>query len=204
MSSKIPSLDLFNITPKNEKIMFAGTMNAMAESPSQSKFEFVNVTPASEAERERNQRVVRSAAMKTFRRQQQIEKQQTEGRKKGEKKKRPQIAPAHVKELSFRNVDPGARNAYPADINFYSMQHNARSPSRSTSSGSSDNGLEDWGFNDVRQSVPSASVHTQDFLLKSPPSPLSDGHVDPFKVYSVDLTGPRVKEIIHHCKSTRP
>lgn len=41
--------------------------------------QFVNVTPTTQAERQRNQKVIRSAAMKTFRRNQKMEKLQEHG-----------------------------------------------------------------------------------------------------------------------------
>jgi hypothetical protein len=51
----------------------------MASNDKPSRLQFVNVTPATQAEKVRNQKVVRSAAMKSFRQNQKLQRLQEQG-----------------------------------------------------------------------------------------------------------------------------
>jgi hypothetical protein len=164
--------------------------------PPRVSLEFVNVGAVSKAEKERNQKLIRSTAMRAFRRRQQSEKllnndgkcKFTANKPKSPRHSRPKkdsqsdeqvISPANTdlsSEVSFSEVAwlvGGSSNDRKADYLAF-VEGNRRSSSSSESSRAST-------------------------VVGSPTSPLGAGRVDPFRALPVE-SGSHINELIDHCK----
>ena len=164
-----------------------------------SRFQFVDVGSRSPSEIRRNQRVIRSAAMKTFRRNQQLQGKKINGKdasKNLQGKDRQAIA-----------VSRGGLNVHDlnstSDVSYVSRDDLSVAVLAETSSNSKVRGnlkqrklenLKTQGKGEIRSEGP---YHVS---LGSPITLLGGARADPFRRFPMKATGSHVDEIINHCK----
>ncbi|KUJ19512.1 uncharacterized protein LY89DRAFT_780437 [Mollisia scopiformis] len=171
--------------------------------------EFVNMNAASAAERERNQKVVRSTAMKSFRRRQKSQREEGESSGKGKKKLDTTNAivsepSAIVKSELPVSRDPPASSVptvRPSQVTYSDISWFVGSPSSSSSDSSSG----EEGSSEVKpiqmvQTAPLTQGNLQvSSAYTSPRSWLGAGRVDPFRVYPVDVNNTsHAPELLDH------
>jgi hypothetical protein len=159
--------------------------------------EFVNMNVTSQADRQRNQKVIRSTAMKSFRRKQQLQRlQEKEGSRQdviiGNKE-------AHSKSKTGFHSD--ARNASPGSNSGWSSVATVPDVSWLVSVlPSSNSGDSGYPPGESSQTGPfiSRSLRTLP-IASNPTSLLGAGRIDPFRIQPVD-TGSHIHELIDHCE----
>lgn len=185
--------------PKSQKRYIDMTGNdAKVSEKLPTGLQFVNMTPASQAERQRNQKVIRSAAMKTFRRDQRLEreaksKQVSQRKRRGAVEVRPKMKdPGQESSPSSSNSSDGGISS--SDTWWQEDMLPFPSISQPSSEGDPDSKLSGSVVLLGKEKAQSASP------LGSPVSVLGAGRVDPFRRYPIDITGPHVHEIMDHCE----
>ena len=140
--------------------------------------EFVSMNAASETEKKRNKQIIRSTAMKSFHRKQQLRRNQVAG-----------------------TVDRGSRSKAKKDSCSGLVSPSSSwygSFDRSSPEGSaSDIPSPDIPSSDM--SSPDGSIFSWSLAANSPASLLGAGRVDPFRIQPVDV-GSRIDELLDHCK----
>ena len=185
--------------------------------------EFVSMNASSKAEKQQNRWVVRSTAMKNFRRRQLSQRTHTKEASRTNSEVRPHRSPKWSKEKKIRNKEVGAgHNEQHSDIKEESDQDLQEEPypvvdewifettshgswfERQAASGSHNEGLRDSEALYV-ESTPSYQILNGFFALPSPLNFLGGGRVDPFRRYPGEHVGTHVHELIDHCESqSRP
>lgn len=162
---------------------------------------FVNMTNvASQAEKERNRKIVRSTAMKSFRRKQNSERH---GEEMGKGKRKDKITA--VGRGTSSSIDasllPSRGLLLPGRFGARVRQSDGSSPSSSSSD--SNTGEEIRGI-ETAQNDPSIDQDLQVAAARSSPrTMLGAGGVDPFSDYPVDMNNTsHVPELIDHCESS--
>lgn len=169
--------------------------------------QFVSMNPSSQLEKQRNKKVIRSAAMKSFRRKQMSQKAQD---KVGPVR---EVVELHCSsELGAKNNSlPDTRSLSAGDgANWLggiedSFSDMSWGPPTSPLSNSSSNSSESDSmsvFDEMPQvgrflsqvSTPGSSV------VSSPKSLLGAGRIDPFRIYPLDANN-TIPELFDHCKS---
>jgi hypothetical protein len=167
--------------------------------------EFVNMNTTSLADKRRNQMLIRSTAMKNFRRRQQSQRTQEEAAKAASK--------IRDKEMNDKEDRTGLNEQYEETRNKWNQcPQNLPSPvvddwiprtaftepwpESQTSSSNHDNGTWDIEISQVE----SISTSNDFFALSSPLTLLGGGRVDPFRVYPTGYEGPHVNELIDYCE----
>jgi len=185
--------------PKSQKKPIDLTRkDAESSEKRQMDLQFVSMTPASQAERQQNQRVIRSAAMKTFRREQRLEreaktKEVSQRKRRGAVEVRPKM-----KDLA-QDSSPSSSSSSDGGISSSdTWWQKDKSPFPSISRPSSEGGPDSKLSGRIellgKEKAQSASP------LGSPTSVLGAGRVDPFRRYPIEITGPHVHEIMDHCE----
>jgi hypothetical protein len=184
--------------------------------------EFVNMNASSKAEKQRNQKVIRSTAMKNFRRRQQSQRAQTKEGNKTLVEVQHQVLPQRIRvqETSTRDDEKETKdkNPEPTEIKIkdepevqgvssqemddWISQTSFMEPWPRSQTIHSDftGGDEDVEDVDIETSL-SYSPPNNFFLLGSPSNLLGGGRIDPFRVYPAGYVGPHVNELIDHCES---
>lgn len=179
--------------------------------------EFVNMNASSQAEKQRNQRVIRSTAMKNFRRRQQSQRTQdasrtdseicrnhlaqrtkekkTSNKEDGEEQKEQDI---YIKE-GFNQDLQDASSLVADGWMFETTSNGWWLDSRTVSSSKHNEGL--WDIEALQmESNPSHPTSKDFFTLNSPLTVLGGGRIDPFRIYPEEYVGPHFHELIHHCE----
>jgi hypothetical protein len=149
---------------------------------------FVSMNVASDAEKQRNKQIVRSTAMKSFHRKQQLQRSLESGPiDRGWYSKSKRVSHSGNVLLSsgwhgmFDRSSPEGSSS------------DGSSSAGSSSAGSSSDGSSSDGSNAER------SILRQYLSASTPASLLGAGRIDPFRIQPVDL-GARVDELLDHCK----
>jgi hypothetical protein len=164
--------------------------------------QFVNMNASSQEERQRNQKVIRSAAMRSFRLKQKLQQKEAK------------VGSCAQGVLSKKQQSPKSKSGKDLDENYTLPRQNNGWLSEDASSGSSMLGSvspptkgidDDFALGRPFRSATPCSLSSRNSpLIGSPISPLGAGRIDPFRIYPVDFTGPLVHELIDHCKSYSP
>lgn len=182
--------------------------------------EFVNMNASSQVEKQRNQKLIRSTAMKNFRRRQQSQQRQAKEASRTNSEIRPNHLRQRIKEKKISNredeedhkeqhsdikeeFDPDLQDASTKAVDDWIFDTTSKGSwveSQTAASGNHNEGLWD---SKARQFESSRSHPTWNdfFLLNNPLNVLGGGRVDPFRKYPVGYVGPYVHEVIDHCKS---
>ena len=154
------------------------------EKPLKCDLEFVNVGAISQAEKERNQRIVRSTAAKSVRRRQ-LSEQSIHG--ESGRKGATQPKSRHPKPRQGSKADPPTLSH---DLLFESSSAGSRSFNKGRAAS--------FAFaNSVQNGSPSTQSSRAPSVVTSPITPLGAGRVDPFMpVETVD----HINELIDHCE----
>jgi hypothetical protein len=158
--------------------------------------EFVNMNVVSKAEKQRNQKLIRSTAMRSYRQKQQLQRTKEEEAKsrttargiqpRSESKRDDNSAHSQLLEST------SAWSSHEIDLSDFSWLLN---PSSSGGHSDSDSGIGESPRSDT------LSVRSRDFFPDiSPVTRLGAGRIDPFRISSVD-TSLYIHELIDHCKS---
>lgn len=163
---------------------------------------FVNMNVASAAEKERNQKIVRSTAMKSFRRRQHSERESDRGKRKEGRSATVNVGSVMMTELKDPMIPGGV--LFAGTVGGRSRMSGV-SPSPEGESSSSDSNTGE-GSREVQHGHLDLSNdgHLQFVAAErsSPTSMLGEGRVDPFADYYVDIHNTaHVPELIDHCKS---
>jgi hypothetical protein len=159
--------------------------------------EFVNMNVVSKAEKQRNQKLIRSTAMRSYRQKQQLQRTKEEEAKSRTTARGIQPRSVSKKDDHSDAHNPllGSTNAWPSheiDLSDFSW---LMSPSSSSDHSGSDSGTGESPRSDAL-----SSVRLRDFFPDiSPVTPLGAGRIDPFRISSVD-TSLYIHELIDHCK----
>jgi hypothetical protein len=160
--------------------------------------EFVNMNVVSKTEKQRNQKLIRSTAMRSYRQKQQLQRTKEE-----EAKSRTIARGIQPRSESKRNDHSDAHNQLLRSANAWSSDEIdlsdfslLMSPSSSSDHSDSDSGIGESPRSDALSSVRSRGF----FPGISPVTPLGAGRIDPFRISSVD-TSLYIHELIDHCKS---
>ncbi|PMD54860.1 uncharacterized protein K444DRAFT_92509 [Hyaloscypha bicolor E] len=180
--------------------------------------EFVNMNVASKAEKQMNQKVIRSMAMRSYRQKQQFQRTKDEETKIRNRARavqpRSEWKRCNHSEAHFQTPESSHAWASEVDISDISWLVSA-SPSSNLSD--IDSGFEaslrsasphshhsdvDSGFGESpHQGNALSDRRPRDFApVTSPITLLGAGRIDPFRTSSSD-TGPYIHELIDHCKS---
>jgi hypothetical protein len=187
--------------------------------------EFVNMNASSKAERQRNQKVIRSTAMKNFRRRQQSQRTQAKEASKAIVEVQYQPLPQRtiVKDVSNRGGGKEPKDEAPQPTEIKKEQNTDR---QEVSSQAMDDWISQTAFTDawpgaqtlwsdyndgdqVVQDVEPIQVDSglsypesnNSFQLVSPATMLVGGRIDPFRIYPIDYVGPHIHELVDHCES---
>jgi hypothetical protein len=158
------------------------TKNRPGEAGDQFQLQFVttvSVNVPSNAEKKRNQKIIRQTVMKNFRQQQRTEKSKPKGKKR---------------LAATSNSDPDAEEPDTDEPSSGASQFTSRSQSSSLSERGGKKGVED---SEHRRSSRISSQSPLD--LGSPITPLGAGRIDPFKSAYAD-NNHVLHELIDHCK----
>jgi hypothetical protein len=183
-----------------------GTVRA-EEDRSSFCLEFVNMNTSSLAEKRRNKMVIRSTAMKHFRRQQQSQRAQVKAAKEASRIKDKEISDK-VNVTCHNGQQEEARNEwnqYPQDVSLLAVDDRifqiAFTELRPESQTSSSNHNDNDGTCDVEVFQIERNPTSNDFFaLGSPLTLLGGGRIDPFRVYPTEYVGPHVHELIDYCE----
>jgi hypothetical protein len=180
--------------------------------------EFVSMNASSHADKRRNQKVIRSTAMKNFRRRQQSQRTQTSEASGQNSETRPHHLPRRTKEKDESNEEDSTEHKEQhSNINEEFHQDLQEVPSQAVddwatettsiaswleSRSVSDNHSEGPWDNEALQVERSPSHPTSNdlFASSSPLDVLGGGRIDPFRIYPAAYVGPHVHELIDHCK----
>jgi hypothetical protein len=167
--------------------------------------EFVNMNTSSLAEKRRNQMLIRSTAMKNFRRRQQSQRTQAKAAKTASRIKYKEISDKEdgTGHNGQREEPRNEWNQYPEDLPSPAVDDWISQtaftepwPESQTSSSNHSDGTWDMEISQV-ESIPTSN----DFLaLGSPLTLLGGGRIDPFRVYPTGYVGPHVNELIDYCE----
>jgi hypothetical protein len=180
--------------------------------------EFVSMNASSQAEKQQNQKVIRSTAMKNFRRLQQMERTRAKEASKTNSELRPHQLPKLTKEKEKNNKEDSRghkeqrndikeesnqdlqdESSQAADDWIFETSSHASWLEGQAASGNHKGGL--WN-SEAMQADGSLSRATLNSLLtlNSPLNILGGGRVDPFRTYPAGYGGPHVHELIDHCE----
>jgi hypothetical protein len=160
--------------------------------------EFVNMNLVSKAEKQRNQKLIRSTAMRSYRQKQQLQRTKEEEAKSRTIARglQPRSESKTDDHSDAHNQLLGSTNACSSDEVHLSDFSWLLSPSSSSDHSDSDSGIGESPRSDTL-----SSVRPRDFFPDiSPVTPLGAGRIDPFRISSVD-TSLYIHELIDHCKS---
>jgi len=181
--------------------------------------EFVSMNAASQTEKQMNQRIVRSVAMRSYRQKQQFQRTKDEELKK---RNRSRIVQPRMESIES-NHSPNSQepfqtlesdNAASSDVDLSGVSSLvSTSPSREVSN--TDFGFEptlesgltprsytnfDSAFGQISHSNALSDLRLRASpLVISPITPLGAGRIDPFQTFSSKI-GSHVQELIDHCK----
>jgi hypothetical protein len=180
--------------------------------------EFVSMNASSQAEKQQNQKVIRSTAMKNFRRRQQTQRTRAKEASRTNSEVRPHQLPKRTKEKEKSNKEDSRghkeqrndikeesnqdlqdESSQAADDWIFETSSHASWLESQAASGNHKEGL--WDSETV-QVDDSLSRVTADGLLtlNSPLNILGGGRIDPFRAYPAGYGGPHVHELIDHCE----
>jgi hypothetical protein len=181
--------------------------------------EFVNMNASSRAEKQRNRKVIRSTAMKNFRRRQQSQRTQVKDASRTNSEIRRNHLAQRTKEKEVGNKEDGEeqkeqdicikeefnlnlQNASSLAIDGWMFETTSNEwwfESRTVSSSKHNEGL--WDSEALQiESNPSHPTSKDFFTLNSPLTVLGGGRMDPFRIYPEEYVGPHVHELIDHCE----
>jgi hypothetical protein len=158
--------------------------------------EFVNMNAGSETERQRNQQIIRSTAMKNFHHKQQLQRIQEKGGSLKNVAKKKKEAHSKSKKTSRLN-DPDDATEMSSGSSSEETVLDLSSLVSTLSASSSDSSF-----------GPGESSRHKDFnrlnswalsAASSPTSLLGAGRIDPFRIQPVDM-GSHMPELIDHCE----
>jgi hypothetical protein len=182
--------------------------------------EFVNMNVASKAEKQMNQKVIRSMAMRSYRQKQQFQRTKDEEAKIRNRARavQPRSESKRGNHSEAHSQTPRSSHAWTSEVDFSDISWLV-SVSPSSNLSDIDSGFEaslrsaspysyhsdvDSGFGESPdQSNALSDPRSRDFApVTSPITLLGAGRIDPFRTSSSD-TGPYIHELIDHCKSVR-
>jgi hypothetical protein len=163
------------------------------------KLEFVNVNVASEEEKRRNQKVIRSTAMRSFRRKQSQQKlKEKDGRSKVVINNNKSLISTSIRDLSLDAPDQSLQSPQStSDISEATFLEVSRLLNGSPFSINCNelSGLE-WPSPTGTLSRPSSRAMS---IASSPSTLLGAGRIDPFRIQPVDVSS-NMNELIDHCE----
>lgn len=158
--------------------------------------EFVNVGAVSQAEKERNQRLIRSTAMRSFRR-----RQQSERSRKGEGSSK-DSAKATCRPKSRKSSQSDEKSVSPTPSTDLSSETTFSEVSWLMGVTSNDQKADYFTFADLSRNKSSSSQSSSaPSIVDSPVTPLGAGRVDPFRMLPVEASS-HINELIDHCESS--
>jgi hypothetical protein len=181
--------------------------------------EFVNMNASSRAEKQRNRKVIRSTAMKNFRRRQQSQRTQVKDASRTNSEIRRSHLAQRTKEKKISNKEDGEehkeqviyiKEEFDQDLQdasslavdgwmFETTSNRWWLESRTVSSSKHNEGL--WDSEALQmESSPSHLTSKDFFTLNSPLTVLGGGRIDPFRIYPEEYVDPHVHELIDHCE----
>jgi hypothetical protein len=200
--------------PPDEAHTVSDSNGAEVEARTAFCLEFVNMNVSTQAEKHRNQKVIRSTAMKNFRRRQQSQRIHAKEICRVASEIGPQHLPQRIKSRHTSNDGDGTvhegqrkmiddecsqdpRNASSQAMDDWISQIPLSEPWHDSQATSTE-------YGDVPRSseVSQIEVTLNDFsAIGSPMTLLGGGRIDPFRVYPVGYVAPHVHELIDHCES---
>ena len=187
--------------PSDEPLTIANGDGFAEGRPPALSLEFVNVGAMSPAEKERNQKLVRSTAMRAFRRRQQSERLLKDDGKRKSIATRPKSRPSRSKGDSRSDGQETSTPSHTDLSPHISLSDSALSEVSSLVRGYSNDRKGDCFV--FAKSNRSGSVSYQSAndsaLVNSPVTPLGAGRVDPFRRLPAD-TSSQIQELIDHCE----
>lgn len=176
--------------------------------------EFVNMNVSSQAEKQRNQKIIRSTAMKNFRHRQQTQRIHTKEVYRMTSEIGPQHPPQRIKRRhTSKDTDGTVHGGQCKKIEDECSQDPRNASSQAMDDWISQSPLsEPWhesqaisteyGDSPQNSEASQFEVTVNNFsAIGSPMTLLGGGRVDPFRVYPVDYVAPHVHELIDHCES---
>ena len=168
--------------------------------------QFVNISmnAASQEERQRNQRVVRSAAMKSFRQKQKSQRlQEKAGSSRGNDSvsSEDKETSAPSSDIDQRKKHPQASSPVPSEVSssegFSSEGHlQTRNTSPALVSFDIDSGIEEA----LQVETLSDQIQPRSLRENQSIARLGGGRRDPFQIYPPHIAGSHVSELIDHCE----
>ena len=170
------------------------------EGPRALILEFVNVGAVSQAEKQRNQKIISSTAMKSFRRRQQSERSM-----KGEGSSKDTAKPKSHRSKFTKDSQSDEQEASTSSYTGLSSDVSFSEVSRLLGGSSNDRKVDYFAFVDSNRSQGLSSQSPRaPSIVNSPVTLLGAGRVDPFRMLPGDTgsqsTGPGINELIDHCK----
>jgi hypothetical protein len=182
--------------------------------------EFVNMNASSKAEKRQNQKVIRSTAMKNFRRRQQSQRTQAKQASKTGSEMQHQPPTQRTRAENTRNKeggndgkqesteveregDPDVQEASSQPMDDCTLQTAFTDAWPGSQTVCSDYNNEDYGDSEAVQVESSLTCPASNDSF-SPATILGGGRIDPFRVYPAAYVGPHVHELIDHCESWSP
>jgi hypothetical protein len=159
--------------------------------------EFVNMNAGSETERQRNQQIIRSTAMKNFHRKQQLQRRQEKGGSLKDVAVKNKKAHSKSKKISHLNAEDD-----PSETSSGSQSEETVLDLSSLVSTLSSSNSSDRSFGPGESSRHGNSNSLNSWALSaasSPTSLLGAGRIDPFRIQPVDI-GSHMPELIDHCE----
>lgn len=185
----------------NDEVLAIVNSDGVLEGPAPSvALEFVNVGAISKAEKVRNQKLIRSTAMKSFRRRQQSERSLKGAGSSKEaantKSLRPMSANRSMSD-EYVHSPPVLTTDFSCDVPFHQLSETSRLVSGSPQDRKNDHrGLVDSNRSESSSSQSSRSSS----ILDSPITLLGAGRIDPFQSLPVQ-SSPQINELIDHCEN---
>jgi hypothetical protein len=186
----------------DEALASGNSDGGQGTSPPLFKLEFVNVNVASEEEKRRNQKVIRSTAMRSFRRKQSQQKlKEKDGRSKVVINNDKSLISTSVRGLSLDAQDLSPQSPQSpqstSDISEATFLEVSRllNGSRFSINCNELSGLE-WPSPTGTLSCPSSRTMS---IASSPSTILGAGRIDPFRIQPVDVAS-NMDELIDHCE----
>jgi len=180
--------------------------------------EFVSMNASSHADKRRNQKVIRSTAMKNFRRRQQSQRTQASEASRKNRVTGPHQLPKRTKgkgksdeedSTEHKEQHSNIKEEFQQDLQEVLFQAVDDWATETASDGSwlesrsaTDNHSEGHWDNETLQVERSPRHPTLNnlFASNSPLNVLGGGRIDPFRIYPEGYVGPHVHELIDHCK----
>lgn len=177
----------------DDELSIANNNGTKQAKPPKFDLEFVNVGAISQAEKERNQRLIRSTAMKSFRRRQLSERStESEGNSKDARKAKTH----HPKSKKGSKADHQAISS----ISYTDLSSESFSEASWLLGGSNGRKVDYFAFVESNRSRSLSSQSSRaPSVVTSPCTPLGAGRVDPFRILPVDPGSP-INELIDHCE----